>query len=66
MSFKKTILWDDKHVQLIFLFSLNGSEAATKSFLDKLSKIILDDKKSILLNKATCYEEFMNEFLQPK
>lgn len=63
---RKPVLWDDKHVQLIFLFSLNGSEAATKSFLDKLSKIILDDKKSILLNKATCYEEFMNEFLQPK
>lgn len=63
---RKPVLWDDKYVQLIFLFSLDGSETATKEFLDKLSKIIMDDKKSISLNKTSNYEEFIHEFLQPK
>lgn len=63
---RKPVLWDDKYVQLVFMFSLDGSKAATKIFLDKLSKIIMDDKKSIILNKTKNYEEFLHEFIQSK
>ncbi len=61
---RKPIMWDDLPVQLVFLFSLSGSNNVTKDFFDQLSKLIRSNKKISLLNKTTNYEEFIKEFFE--
>ena len=61
---RKPVLWNDKQIQIVFLFSLNGANSTTKLFLDELSKIILNDKKALALNKTKNFEDFKNEFFK--
>ncbi len=58
----KPILWDDKYVQLVFLFSLNSSQKTIQVFFKELSKIILSNDKIFLLQKTETYEEFIDVF----
>ncbi|WP_281627202.1 PTS sugar transporter subunit IIA [Traorella massiliensis] len=58
----KPILWDDKYVQLVFLFSLNSSQKTIQIFFKELSKIILSNDKIFQLQKTNSYEEFIEVF----
>ncbi|MBQ7888695.1 MAG: transcription antiterminator [Erysipelotrichaceae bacterium] len=58
----KPVLWDERYVQLIFLFSLNSSQKVVQEFFDKLSKLIMSHDKIFLLQKTDNYFDFVEEF----
>ncbi len=59
----KPILWsEDKYVQIVFLFSLHGSESTIQSFYKELAKLIQSPDKIFQLQKTDSYEEFVETF----
>lgn len=58
----KPVLWNDRHVQLVFLFSLSSSQKVVQGFFDKLSKLIMSNDKIFLLQKTDSYQSFIEEF----